>query len=184
MRVEASGYQFVFPQMCVCCGSHPDTALTVSASKTSGKKVKRTQTNTWDFPYCSRCIKHKDAATFAAIAAVIVAVLALFVFAQIHIIVGLILGGGGAVGLYIWLLNKAKGQCSEHCVCVGKAVGFVSWDGTRQIFEIVSPKYASEFMLANQRKLINLSPQARTLIEGEGYMHRAKNVQSGRRHRK
>lgn len=184
MRVEASGYQFVFPQMCACCGSQPETALTVSATKTSGKKVVRTQTNTWDFPYCSKCVEHTNMATFAIIAMVVVGIIVLVVFGLIHIIAGLILGAVAAVGIYIWLMKYAKGLCSENCVCVGKAVSFVSWDGTRQIFEIVSPKYAGEFMLANQRKLINLSPKARNLIEGEGYMNRAKNVQSARRNRK
>ena len=58
MRVEVSGYQFEFPPLCACCYKAPDSFYTVSASKTTGTKVQRTQTNTWNFPYCAHCLAH------------------------------------------------------------------------------------------------------------------------------
>ena len=77
MRIEASGYKVEFPQQCACCGCNSDTALTVSASKSSGQKVVRTKTNTWDFPYCRRCVKHTRIASIARIVAVTTAAAAL-----------------------------------------------------------------------------------------------------------
>jgi hypothetical protein len=94
------------------------------------------------------------------------------------------LGTGGGLFIYLKLLARAKSMLKPSCVCLGKAVAFVGWDGTRQIFEIVSRKYAGEFMNANKRKLINLSQDARELLEGEGYEHHASSVQSARRYRK
>jgi hypothetical protein len=184
MKVEVSGYQFIFPQICACCGSPPDRVLTVSASKKSGKKVVRTQINTWDFPYCSRCIKHKNSADFAIIVVAIIAITVFIIFTPLNVTVGLFVALAISLPLYLWLWSQAKKLCSENCVCVRKAVRFVNWDGTRQVFEIVSPKYASAFMRENPKKLINLSLQARNLIEEEGHINRAKNVQSARRYRK
>ena len=157
MRVEASGNQFTFPQQCVCCESEPDRYLTVSASKSSGQRVVRTKTNTWDFPYCSRCLNHIEAANTALKLAGIVIVIVVIIAWSLGGWSGTIFGALGAVGaliLYVKLIANANKTLRSSCVGLGKAVGFIGWDGTHQVFEIGSPKYAREFMIANKRKLI------------------------------
>jgi hypothetical protein len=187
MRVEASGNQFTFPQQCVCCESEPDTCLTVSASKSSGQRVVRTKTNTWDFPYCSHCLNHIAAANTALTLAGIVIVLVVVIAWSLAGWSGTIFGSLGAVGaliLYVKLISNANKTLRNSCVGLGKAVGFIGWDGTHQVFEIGSPKYAREFMIANKRKLINVSHEARELLVEEAYDKQANNVQSARRYRK
>lgn len=187
MRVEASGYQFIFPQHCACCDTKADTALTVSASKSSGKKVVRTKTNTWDFPYCTQCKKHIEAADTANILTGVVCVISLVAAGYLGSKVGAFIGVIGLVAAlftYIKLMAHAKSMLKASCACIGKAVGFLDWDGTRQVFKIVSHEYARKFMVANSRKLINVSPEARHLLEGAGYEHRANSIQSARRNRK
>src|SRR5262245_6868711 len=187
MRVEVSGYQFVFPQQCACCEASPDTVLTVSASKSSGKRVVRTKTNTWDFPYCSPCVRHFEAASAAKTMTWVVSVLSLVVGLYLSSWLGFIVGAlgiGGALFMYQKLMAQAKGMRTSSCVCVGKAVAFLGWDGTRQIFYVVSPIYAREFMIANKKKLINLSAEARRLIEPSGFEDCANSVQSARRYQK
>ena len=187
MQVEVSGYQFTFPRQCVCCESDPDTSLTVSASKSSGTRVVRTKTNTWDFPYCSHCLNHISAADNAGFLAKLILVIVLIVAWYLGSWLGVIFGGLGVVGalvLYLKLNAQANRMLKKSCVCLGKAVGFIGWDGTHQAFEIVSAKYAREFMIANKRKLINVSPEAGTLLGDEAHEKRAISVQLARRYRK
>src|SRR5689334_15882635 len=65
MQVDVSGQQFVFPDICACCCGHANSTLSVAASKSTGKKVVHTRTNTWDFPYCGACLGHVRAAEAA-----------------------------------------------------------------------------------------------------------------------
>lgn len=190
MRIEASGYKLEFPQACACCGCSADTAVTVSASKSSGRKVVRTKTNTWDFPYCRRCVKHVRIMRIARIVALTTAAAALIAggiyYLRIAPRLGILLaitGVSASILIFVSLKAYAVSVMKVNCVCVGAAVRFLDWHGTQQAFEIVSPQYALGFMMANQRKLINLSPEARHLFEGAGYEHRAKGTQSAKRYR-
>jgi hypothetical protein len=61
MQVDVSGHQFVFPTVCACCNGRADTELTVSTSKSTGKRVIRTSSNEWDIPYCKQCVLHVKA---------------------------------------------------------------------------------------------------------------------------
>jgi hypothetical protein len=74
----------------------------------------------------------------------------------------------GTVALYRRGINKAKGRCSSHCVAVGRAVAYLGWQGSLHQFEVISMTYARDFMLANQNKLVNLSPQGKNLLSGAG----------------
>lgn len=186
MLVEVSGYKFTFPQQCACCGSKPDTALTVSASKSSGKRVVRIQTNTWDFPYCSQCKEHSKGAEALKPLVKFVVIPLLVVSLSVESYSGyfIFMMVVGTVFLYIKLMNRAKSLLKVGCVCTGKAVGFLGWDGTLQMFEIVSDEYARKFMIANSSKLINLSPKAQQLLGNSGYKNQANSAQSARRYRK
>ena len=174
MLVEVSGQRFVFPQKCACCGEASNTTLQAAHSKTWGKRVIHTKTWSWEFPYCSECVGHIRSYSYASAIAVL--------FASIVIVFGLLIGSGitwseealgyglmigilltitaGVVG-YVRQARKARAMCSETCVYVGRAVEYVNWYGSVHSFNIMSSTYAALFMLANTKKLVNVTDDAR-----------------------
>jgi len=189
MRVEASGRQFEFPSQCACCGGNADTRLTASASKTTGKKVVHTTTHSWDFPYCSPCIAHvrkaRSAGSTAVLLTVVDLVLGVILYYAAAPWLGIAAGIAGIVGVILMhraMMARAMAACGPQCACVSSAVAFLDWDGSRQAFEIASPSYALAFMVANERKLVNLSPQALQFLEANGCGQRAGGKQAARRY--
>jgi hypothetical protein len=170
----------VFPAECACCGCFADATLAVSASRSSGKRVVHTKTNVWDIPYCSQCVAHVGAAAQSPSGITITLVL-------LSVILGFFLGY--AVNLATGILScflafvaiafvsanlreralaHARTLCSSNCVCVGQSVACLGWHGTVHEFEISSLRFATDFMLTNQGKLVNLSPQARDFLAQYG----------------
>jgi hypothetical protein len=190
MRVDVSGHQFVFPTTCACCNGKTDTELTVSASKSTGKRVIHTSTNAWDIPYCDHCVKHVKAVEAAVTLAWVLGVLsltaagALWYFATPFL--GIPVGVAGLVGtvlLHNKLMADARAMCGPDCVCVERAVKYLGWHGPLHKFWIASLDHALAFMLANQKKLVNLSQEARDLLESSGHAPRPGAPRSPRRHR-
>lgn len=93
-----------------------------------------------------------------------------------------ILGVAGAIPVYVRLMKKAKGLCLIQCTCVREAVAFVDWDGTRQVFDIASTEYAAAFMGFNERKLVNISPQAAHVMEAVTHHKQEGGKQAARRY--
>lgn len=188
MRIDVSGHRFVFPHHCACCGSEAHTALAISATKDTGKRVTHSRTNTWDIPYCHQCVQHAKAAEAAFLAA--------YVLAFLSILGGIVLwatelpylsiqaGGLGLVGailLHNRLISRAKGMCGPTCVTVSKAVSYLGWHGTLHMFDIQSSEYALAFAVANQSKLMNVLPEIHRLLESKGYDSRRQTSRSPRR---
>jgi hypothetical protein len=175
MRVDVSGYQFTFPMSCACCSGVANAQLTVSASKSSGKRVVHTKTQVWDIPYCTHCLQHVKAVEEAATVAKILTLLSVvgggFVWYAAAPWIGILLAISGLIGtiiLYNHQMTKARGMRSASCVSVAKAVAYLGWYGTLHRFEIVSVDFARNFMVENQRKLVNLSPQAQRMLASGG----------------
>jgi hypothetical protein len=190
MRVDVSGYKFIFPRQCACCGAIPQTTLTAWASKSTGTRVVHTTSKSWDFPYCNQCTHHVRAARKAVTTSRFMTIVSLvvagyFYFCTSALDIGLIVGIGGtasAIFTYIYLMAKAKGMCSPHCACVWMAVGYLGWYGTLQKFEFVSSEYALAFMVANQSKLVNVRPEVWQWLHANGYGASPYQPQSARRY--
>jgi hypothetical protein len=164
--------------------------LTVSASKSTGKRVVHTSTNAWDIPYCEPCVKHVQAAEGAVAFAWVVGVLsvaaagALWYFATPFL--GIPVGVAGLVGtglLYNKLMAGARAMCVPDCVCVVRAVKYLGWHGPLHKFEVASADFALAFMVANQNKLVNLTQDARDLLKSSGNVPRPNAPRAPRRHR-
>jgi hypothetical protein len=175
MRVDVSGQRFVFPSECACCGATPDSALTISASRSRGSKVVHTETKSWDVPYCTDCIEHLRASQAAGSFA------RLFTF--LSVLLGVLIGFGvnpylgaaigilavvGTVMVYGKKRDQARAECDANCVNVDAAIAYLGWYGTLHKFEIGSQQFACDFMTANQNKLVNLSSEARSLLSASG----------------
>src|SRR6266700_3928561 len=175
MRIDLSGQNFVFPDKCACCGQPPTMELAASASKSRGKRVVHTKTNVWDFPYCVRCVGHVKNAEGARAVAWVLGILSIalscFLAYLINAMTGMVivllaLTGTGLI--YKRQMARARAQCSADCACVGRAMAYLGWHGTLHQFDLHSPYFARDFMVANQSKLVNLSTQGRTLLAGAG----------------
>lgn len=184
-----SGYQFTFPSKCACCCSETNTQLSISASKSSGKRVVHTKTQVWDVPYCDRCTSHLKAVNEAAaltkavtfLSLVLACVLWVFTAAYIGLPVGT-LGIVCAVIVYNQKMTQARSMCSVSCASVGLAISYLGWYGTVHEFEIGSLNFAHEFMLANQRKLVNLTAEAQQLLASSGAVPTPDAPRSARRY--
>jgi hypothetical protein len=60
-RVQISARMIQWPDVCACCCQAADTRVEVSSTRTTGKKIIRSTTKTWNVPYCRRCLEHIDA---------------------------------------------------------------------------------------------------------------------------
>ncbi len=187
MQIDLSGHSFVFPNQCACCNGPADAELTLSSSKSSGKKVVHTKTNIWDVPYCRRCLVHvaeaADARNVVTLIKVIAVVTGLLFWYFVSLAVGI--GAGfmviflGGV-LFYFQMKIAKSKCSRDCACVDRAIVYLGWQRTLHQFEVTSTQYALALMIANQRKLVNLSREARSLLES--HCHTSNALRSARRY--
>ena len=175
MRIDLFGQRFVFPDRCACCGQPPDTELAASASKSSGKRVVHTKTNAWDFPYCGRCVGQvKNAESARAVAwilGILSTILSLFLGYAVNATTRMVIGflaisrdrrdlqeSNGTSRCAVWRGLRLRRTCNGH----------LGWHGTLHQFDVCSPDFARDFLVANQSKLVNLSTQAKNLLAGAG----------------
>src|SRR4051794_14872358 len=82
--VQVSARLLNIPQACCCCGMHGvDTRFRAIATRTTGKRVIRTDSRSWDFPLCNRCqlwIGHQRTADAARARYIRIIVFAVFFF--------------------------------------------------------------------------------------------------------
>jgi hypothetical protein len=175
MKIDMSGAILSFPKECACCGACPDADFMITAGRRWGKRVSHTEERAWEIPYCTRCKEHvrrfRDAGTFARTATVV----SLGTAALIGYLEGVYWGFGGTAGLiavtifiYGRLLKRAESYSNHGCVGLGQAVSYDGWSGSLHSFEVASSKFARDFMLANERRLVNVSAQATKLLSAPG----------------
>ncbi len=189
MRVDVSGHSFVFPNECACCSGIPDCELTVSANRSWGSKVVRTETKSWDVPYCAGCIEHiradEAAGSFARWFTALSVLFALSIGYGVNPYWGAaigILGVTGTVLVFGKLLRNARAKGSGSCVTLHRAVEYLGWSATLHKFEFTSWHFACNFMRANQKKLVNLSFEARNLLSVNGSAFKPSGARSPRRY--
>ena len=172
MRVELSGIKFKFPNECPCCGGTPDSELLISASRSKGSRVVRTEVRAWNLPYCSRCVKHvgdvERARGQLKLLVLLSILLATFIAFKINPLLGVGIGIAALLGasiVYKRQLDRLSSGCSSaSCASIERTVDYLGWHGTLHQFEIRSVRFARNFMESNSGKLVNVSPEARNLL--------------------
>jgi hypothetical protein len=172
MEVVVSAKTISVPRRCACCGAAPDSELEVTASRTTGKRVVRTRTNSWTYPYCSRCLGHVREIESVGAAAV-----ACFLVGAVGgLVVGVALSGGVGLGFAVIAFvvgaifdgqrkSRIRNQLPSECATAARAVRYLGWNGTVQVFDFVSADYAAAFASANRSKLVNVSSEVYALLE-------------------
>jgi hypothetical protein len=189
MKVDVSGAILRFPQECACCGASADANLTISATRSWGKRVVHSEARAWEVPYCTSCLEHvqryRDAGMFARVATAV----SLGAAALLGYLEGVYWGVGVAVGLialtifiYSRLLKLAERYSNHGCVGLHPAISYDGWSGSLHSFEIASSTFARDFMLTNERRLVNLSAQATKLLSVPGPRVPQSCRRSSRRH--
>jgi hypothetical protein len=170
--VHVSAKRLGIPEGCACCGGRSDTHYRASHTRTKGKRVVRTESHWFDFPYCSSCLKHVRsydlAVTLGIFAFVINALGALNVFftCKVGKLTGLladlqslfryafVIGFPLAVGAFL-VGRRAYRERGESCCATGAAVVYLGWQGTVQHFIFKSPDYCGRFVSLNRAKIVN-----------------------------
>jgi hypothetical protein len=189
MRVDVSGRIFNFPHKCACCYATADSSLTISATRSWGKKVVHRESKSWDVPYCSRCVQHlrsvRAAGQFASILSFFSIILGILVGFGTNIYLGIGVAISSlmvTVFVFARQLKNARAECGLDCVRAEAAIAYLGWSGTLHQFEISSPHFARDFMAANQKKLVNLSSESVALMSSGGSELRTSVSRSPRRY--
>lgn len=187
MRIYLSGRKFTFPLQCACCGGTPETTLTVICGKSTGKRVIHTKVNTWDFPYCTQCIDHIRIAKNASVGMVLITVVSVIVavyfgqFTAVSTYAWIIVAAGSAGGFCVYNNLMHKARRNLNCVSTGNAVAYLGWHASCHEFEVISRNYALAFMLANEAKLVNMTPDTWGWLQANRHGEKSDQQQSARR---
>jgi len=154
MLVHISAQTITFPRACACCGADPQTNLRVSSTRTTGKRVVRTDTRWWEFPYCYGCVAHVQAWPQPAGCATI-------------------LLGLCTCGIYFFIdaasrrnaEARARSMCGSSCCAPNAAVAYQGWSGSVHSFEVTSPNFGLDLMRANRRRLVNVDWNVAPLLD-------------------
>lgn len=149
MRIALSAKQLGMPPLCACCGSPSITAVPISSTRVEGKRVIRTKTSTWNFPFCGRCCEHDRAwPTTSALEVLVLTVL--------------------TCGLYLYYYVKQRQRalslCAPACAPPRRAVSYLGWHGTVHHFEVASDAFAQAFLATNAKKVVGADATARDLM--------------------
>ncbi len=150
-----------WPKLCACCGKRPDTKLNASFTRVKGKRVIRTDTHSWEVPYCSKCVDHVSKANSANTILIIFVLIGIVsivwsLVAKVYIATVLsaifMLAG---YKFYRYEIEEAESLMSKKCGSLGKAVKFNGWYGTVQYFTFENKDYAGMFANMNSKKVLD-----------------------------
>lgn len=183
--VQVSAFLLTFPKLCCCCGfGGADGRFLATATRTTGKRVIRIDTKSWDFPIwreCQRWIRRQQRANAARFWFVALGVLARtcafagvglfslpFVDAKIEnralvlasAVIAVALAGllvGLATLAYQGLQRRraAADNVKPAGHCAVKPVIYREWYGTVHTFYFACEDFAQQFILANATKVLD-----------------------------
>jgi len=171
MKVSVSGRQFVFPRSCACCGAFPTTTLGVAGTEKNRRA--RTKGWTWDIPYCRACKRHVRSLEYLLLGTLAFVGISCFTGALLAIksdqwefgvaVTSLLLT---TIALVDWLAFKLiRRSCPKNCYLTGRAVVYIGSDGACHTFDLKSPFYAADFVLANHLKIVNASVRVASILK-------------------
>lgn len=177
--IQVSARILRFPHYCACCCEPTQHCRDFVATRVTGKKVIRTTSRSWSFPYCERCAAHaREWPTWNGCLAVVVTMFfgmalwfVLFVnnpkdvggMVNLWTLLGTLLFGGLVIGggesHAKKQREKAIAMCGPTCCAPFWAVNYLGWSGSVQELQLYSHRYAVLFAASNRAKLIGVRPE-------------------------
>lgn len=161
--LRVSARKLEFPAACPCCGVPADSSFDAQHVRKRGKRVVRSETYAWTFPYCRVCLEHVRRVRGINMFAGGAGFLAIVAGAALGLALGYLLTGAGigvaAGGAAYWLVRRrrlaaASAEARSSCICAGPAVIYNGFHGTVHEFEFASRAYAETFERENERKVV------------------------------
>jgi len=163
--VVVSARDIVAPNLCVCCGGPPDTALADAATRTWGKRVVHSQSRVAVFGICTRCDGHCRVLFPSWSNHLLWTCVVLFVAAVTHsfgVPVALL---AVTWGVFVLGYLRARAELlrgrTTSCEAVDRPADYVRWYGTEHTFHFDSLRYARAFADANhaaKKRVLGLDP--------------------------
>lgn len=178
MIVHVRGRELTFPYNCACCFAPADTRLRLFTTQLRGVRGRHVETGTWEIPYCTLCSSHStdfanahhEFAFFVPLGAILGLVLFVALASSapaIGLLLGCIPALGGLFARQHFRSEKKKeasARCTPGCCGPGQGARFVGWDGSTQTFELFNRLFAAEFLVKNEKKLVNLNHDGHQLL--------------------
>lgn len=171
--VEVNARRFAVPYECPCCGAVPDTELVVPLTPDQARPASPETAHALGFPYCKRCIVH--AARWESVRNIETGIKVIGLIAGI--LLGLLVHWAVGVGMFALSVvqaifvgklsrEKVRAACGESCASPGIALHYLGWSGNASAFRFESHVYAARFAEHNDKKLVNVDPVLRKVMEG------------------
>lgn len=158
-QVHVSARIISVPNTCCCCAKNPGQAkYEASSSRTTGVRVRRTQTRSWSFQICNPClqwlavVKRRSFYCSSFFISLIV-----LLFSVINAATGWILTSiiSAIIFLMHWKKYIRKSQLEmPNADCKSPPIQYLGWQGSIHSFIISHPEFAEKFESANQKKLV------------------------------
>jgi hypothetical protein len=164
-EISLSAKLIRFPRRCCCCGA-ADAAnkYEAIATRTSGKRVVRTDSRSWSFPICSQCLEWVRAKNVAKALSrfLLLVVLGMSIALYVHYSNGAdsifpeIIGVASVAALFfIWRRFRAKANhLKRNSGCRFPPVQYLGWQGTVHTFILTNSDFTTEFQHSNEKKLV------------------------------
>lgn len=172
MRIDVFGKMLDLPQRCTCCGRTCSSEMPAAPGANAGVKVPRSQAAMWRFPVCAQCVRHtatwQSAARLArwiCLGGLVIAFLIMILGGFVALVLGVAMAFGLSALAAYRERREARAQCHPECAGAGPPVFYLGSNGGAESFEFAQQGYATDFMRANLEKLVNLSSEARRLIQ-------------------
>ena len=165
--VQVSARLLNFPAVCCCCGiSEPSTHYCATATRTTGKRVVRTDSRSWNFPLCSHCsewmrrqhVANANRSLFVALIVLAFLGLVFGIALPPVVLLGIVCGAISPFIFKRWRRNQAaadKIKLQPHCVT--EPVVYSGWNGATHTFYFSCSAFTQQFCIANAQKLVGLS---------------------------
>jgi hypothetical protein len=168
--VQVSARLLQFPRLCCCCGRPgPSENYRASATRTTGKKVLKTDTRSWTFPICRDClawiaVQRAANGLWGLFIALLVCAAGGGVFGLVSIrepagvlflLCGLALGGISPFAYKGWKSKQSQADAIKpNPDCSTVPVVYVAWRGSVHTFQFASVVFCEEFRRANAKKVL------------------------------
>lgn len=173
IHVEVSSRRFAVPYECPCCGAVPDAELTIPLTPTRDRPAAPETAHSLGFPYCKKCVAHVATWDSTRNVETAIKVLAILAGLVLGLVVHWAAGVGAGVALIVVALlvgkvsrQKVRATCREACATPTLAVHYLGWSGNASTLAFDSHVYAARFAEQNEKKLTNVDPVLRKVIEG------------------